>query len=89
MTRIGALVLNKSAKAPVAYAMLPNKEGYGRFHAVELHNVTYEKVRHLEPNEAPERAGMALGRIVEALNVRTILSKLAPDWYTATMRRGR
>lgn len=81
-------MLNKSGTAPVAYAMLINKDGYGRFHAVELIDVTFKKIRHLEPSEDCERAGFALARLEEALNVRTILSKDAPDWYTAVMKKG-
>ena len=86
---MGRKVLNKSGTAPYAVCLLIDKDQYGRFHAVELTEVTFKKVRHLEPSGAAEGRGDALNRLEVALFNRTMNDRDAPDWYTATMKRGR
>jgi hypothetical protein len=55
---------------PWAYAVVEDPERPGRFFSVELRNVMFESIRHLENDARSEYLGNAAARVTNAVHLR-------------------
>lgn len=53
-----------------AYALVEDPQRPGKFFSVELRNVVYESIRHVEPSARSESLGSADERLATAVHLR-------------------
>jgi hypothetical protein len=58
-----------------AYALVEDPARPGKFFSVEVHNVLYESIRHIEPSQRSESLGSAAERLSTAMHLRGVKRK--------------
>lgn len=58
-----------------AYALVPDPERHGKFFSVELKDVAYDSLKHLEPSARSESLGSAAERVTTAVHLRGVRRK--------------
>ena len=63
-------VVRDDLVVPWAYALVEDPERPGKFFSVELRNVVYESLRHVEPSGRSESLGAADERLTTAVHLK-------------------
>lgn len=79
------MTYNKTGHCAVAYAILVSNDGQKHI-AVELHDVSFKKVRFLELNGEPEPRRIAVDRMCDAAFNRS-MDDHSPGWLPTEMER--
>jgi hypothetical protein len=67
---LGRNIPRTDLRVPWAYALVEDPERPGKFFSVELRNVVYESIAHIEPSARSESLGSADERLTTAVHLR-------------------